>query len=58
MVDLEKSTVSPIGEVKRGKSSFPALFETSDMKQGINKAVRKFLIKGIGIDTWGVDFGW
>lgn len=35
---------------------FLALFE--DMKQGLRLAVRKgYSIKGIGIDTWGVDFG-
>lgn len=36
---------------------FPALFE--DMKEGIRKAARRpdLCIKSIGIDTWGVDFG-
>lgn len=35
---------------------FPALFE--DMKDGLKAAARKGLrVKGIGIDTWGVDFG-
>lgn len=36
---------------------FPALFE--DMKEGIRKAARRedLDIKSIGIDTWGVDFG-
>lgn len=35
---------------------FPALFE--DMKTGLRLAAQKgYLINGIGIDTWGVDFG-
>ncbi|MEG1686141.1 MAG: FGGY family carbohydrate kinase, partial [Bacteroides sp.] len=35
---------------------FPALFE--DMKTGFRIAARKgYHINGIGIDTWGVDFG-
>ena len=35
---------------------FPALFE--DMKTGLKLAVQKgYHVKGIGIDTWGVDFG-
>lgn len=35
---------------------FLALFE--EMKNGLRMAVRKgYLIKSIGIDTWGVDFG-
>lgn len=35
---------------------FPALFE--DMKAGLKIAAQKgYNIKGIGIDTWGVDFG-
>ena len=35
---------------------FPYLFE--EMKQGIKKAVKEgYYIKSIGIDTWGVDFG-
>lgn len=35
---------------------FPALFQ--DMKDGLRKAVsRGYSIKSIGIDTWGVDFG-
>ena len=35
---------------------FPALFE--DMKDGLKAAARKgYHVKGIGIDTWGVDFG-
>lgn len=35
---------------------FPALFE--DMKTGMKLAAQKgYAIKGIGIDTWGVDFG-
>ena len=35
---------------------FPALFE--DMKTGLKLATQKgYHVKGIGIDTWGVDFG-
>ena len=35
---------------------FPALFE--DMKTGLKLAAQKgYRLKGIGIDTWGVDFG-
>lgn len=35
---------------------FPALFE--DMKTGLKLAAQKgYRVKGIGIDTWGVDFG-
>lgn len=36
---------------------FPALFE--DMKEGIRKAAHRddLCIKSIGVDTWGVDFG-
>lgn len=35
---------------------FPALFE--DMKTGLKLAAQKgYNVKGIGIDTWGVDFG-
>ena len=35
---------------------FPSLFE--DMKTGLKLAAQKgYHVKGIGIDTWGVDFG-
>lgn len=35
---------------------FPALFE--EMKYGLKLAAQKgYTVKGIGIDTWGVDFG-
>lgn len=35
---------------------FPALFE--EMKNGLKLAAQKgYTVKGIGIDTWGVDFG-
>lgn len=35
---------------------FPALFE--DMKEGLRLAAQKgYHVNGIGIDTWGVDFG-
>ena len=59
MVDLEEIYRFPNRQVKLGNHlywDFPALF--ADMKQGISKAVRRgYHIKGIGIDTWGVDFG-
>jgi len=46
-------------QVRVGKHvywDFPALFQ--DMKDGLRKAVAKgYSIKSIGIDTWGVDFG-
>ncbi len=47
-------------QVRIGKHvywDFPALFE--DMKEGIRKAAQRpdLCIKSIGIDTWGVDFG-
>lgn len=46
-------------QVKLGKHvywDFPALFE--EMKTGFKMAVQKgYRVKGIGIDTWGVDFG-
>lgn len=47
-------------QVRIGKHvywDFPALFE--DMKEGIRKAAKRedLCIKSIGIDTWGVDFG-
>lgn len=46
-------------QVKLGKYlhwDFLSLFE--DMKRGMRMAVEKgYRIKGIGIDTWGVDFG-
>jgi len=35
---------------------FPALF--ADMKEGLRKAAAlKLDVKGIAVDTWGVDFG-
>lgn len=35
---------------------FPALFE--EMKTGLKRAAQRgYAVKGIGIDTWGVDFG-
>lgn len=46
-------------QVKLGKHlywDFPSLFE--DMKTGLKLAAQKgYTVKGIGIDTWGVDFG-
>lgn len=59
MVNLEEIYRFPNRQVRMGNHlywDFPALF--ADMKQGIREAVRKgYCIKGIGIDTWGVDFG-
>lgn len=50
----------PNRQIRIGKHlywDFPSLFE--DMKSGIRKAASRsdFNIKSIGIDTWGVDFG-
>lgn len=46
-------------QVRLGKHvywDFPALFE--DMKTGFKQAAQKgYHVQGIGIDTWGVDFG-
>lgn len=56
---LEEVHRFPNRQVKLGNHvywDFPALFE--DMKTGLCMAARKgYHIKGIGIDTWGVDFG-
>lgn len=46
-------------QVRLGKHvywDFPALFQ--DMKEGLKIAAQQeYQVKGIGIDTWGVDFG-
>lgn len=56
---LEEVHRFPNRQVKLGNHvywDFPALFE--DMKTGLRLAARKgYHVKGIGIDTWGVDFG-
>lgn len=56
---LEEVHRFPNRQVKLGNHiywDFPALFE--DMKTGLRMAARKgYHVKGIGIDTWGVDFG-
>lgn len=56
---LEEVHRFPNRQVKLGNHvywDFPALFE--DMKTGLCLAARKgYHVKGIGIDTWGVDFG-
>lgn len=58
-VNLEEIYRFPNRQVRLGNHlywDFPALY--ADMKHGIRKAVRMgYHIKGIGIDTWGVDFG-
>lgn len=56
---LEEVHRFPNRQIKLGNHiywDFPALFE--DMKAGLRMAARKgYRVKGIGIDTWGVDFG-
>lgn len=58
---LELETISRFGnrQVRMGGHTywdFLSLFQ--DMKEGLRMAVRKgYKIKSIGIDTWGVDFG-
>lgn len=58
-LELEEVHRFPNRQVKLGNHiywDFPALFE--DMKTGLKLAAQKgYDIKGIGIDTWGVDFG-
>lgn len=59
MVDLVEIYRFPNRQVRLGNHlywDFPALF--AEMKHGICKAIHMgYHIKGIGIDTWGVDFG-
>lgn len=56
---LEEVYRFPNRQVRMGNHiywDFLALFE--EMKTGIRQAIRKgYFVKGIGIDTWGVDFG-
>ena len=58
-LELEEVHRFPNRQVKLGNHiywDFPALFE--EMKSGLKIAVQKgYNVKGIGIDTWGVDFG-
>lgn len=58
-LELEEVYRFPNRQVRLGDTvywDFPALFE--DMKTGLKTAARKgYAVKGIGIDTWGVDFG-
>ena len=58
-LELEEVHRFPNRQVKLGNHvywDFPALFE--DMKTGLKLAAQKgYNVKGIGIDTWGVDFG-
>ena len=58
-LELEEVHRFPNRQVKLGNHiywDFPALFE--EMKAGLKIAVQKgYNVKGIGIDTWGVDFG-
>ena len=58
-LELEEVHRFPNRQVKLGNHvywDFPALFE--DMKAGLKIAAQKeYNVKGIGIDTWGVDFG-
>lgn len=58
-LELEEIHRFPNRQVKLGNHvywDFPALFE--DMKTGLKLAAQKeYAVQGIGIDTWGVDFG-
>ena len=58
-LELEEVHRFPNRQVKLGNHvywDFPALFE--DMKTGLKQAAQRgYDVKGIGIDTWGVDFG-
>ena len=58
-LEMEEVYRFPNRQVKLGNTvywDFPALFE--DLKAGLKAAARKgYEVKGIGIDTWGVDFG-
>lgn len=58
-LELEEVYRFPNRQVKLGKHvywDFPALF--AEMKNGLKEAAnRGYTVKGIGIDTWGVDFG-
>lgn len=58
-LELEEVYRFPNRQVKLGKHlywDFPALF--AEMMNGLKEAARRgYAVKGIGIDTWGVDFG-
>lgn len=58
-LELEEIYRFPNRQIKLGERlywDFPALFE--ELKSGLKLAARKGCeVKGIGIDTWGVDFG-
>ena len=58
-LELEEVYRFPNRQVKLGKHlywDFPALF--AEMMKGLKEAARRgYAVKGIGIDTWGVDFG-
>ena len=58
-LELEEIYRFPNRQIKLGERlhwDFPALFE--ELKNGLKMAARKgYEVKGIGIDTWGVDFG-
>ena len=58
-IEMEEIHRFPNRQVRLGDTlywDFPALF--AEVKQGIAKAIQKgYVLKGIGVDTWGVDFG-
>ncbi|MCH5330639.1 MAG: rhamnulokinase [Alistipes sp.] len=58
-LQMEEIYRFPNRQIKLGNRlcwDFPALFE--ELKNGLKAAARKgFEVQGIGIDTWGVDFG-
>ena len=58
-LELEEIYRFPNRQIRLGDRlhwDFPALFE--ELKNGLKMAARKgFRVQGIGIDTWGVDFG-
>ena len=58
-LEIEEIYRFPNRQIKLGERlhwDFPALFE--ELKNGLKMAARKgYEVKGIGIDTWGVDFG-
>lgn len=58
-LEMEEIYRFPNRQIKLGDRlcwDFPALFE--ELKNGLKAAARKGLeVQGIGIDTWGVDFG-
>ena len=58
-LELEEIYRFPNRQIRLGERlhwDFPALFE--ELKNGLKMAARKgYDVQGIGIDTWGVDFG-